>query len=56
MAVDGLEDLIAAPAQKSRARVMAELFGIVSTTGIAENFGAVGVGDDGFEMEVYPSG
>src|SRR5580658_10828977 len=49
--VDRSQDGVAAPAEEGAAGVVAELFGIVSVAGVAEEFGAVGVGDDGFEMQ-----
>lgn len=54
--VDGGEDGGAAAAEKVGAGVVAELFGVVSVAGIAQELRAVGIGHDGFEMEAYPSG
>ena len=50
-AVDGGEDVVAAAGEQSGAGVVAEFFGIVSVARVAQDFGAVGIGDDGFEME-----
>src|SRR5215831_16545153 len=55
-AVDGFEDGVAAARQQGRAGFVAEFFGIGSVTGVAEEFGAVGIGDDGVEMDDDPSG
>ena len=55
-AVDGGEDGVSAASQESGAGGVPELFGIVSVAGIAEEFGAVGIGHDGFEVEANPSG
>ena len=55
-AVDGGEDGVATAAEEGGAGIVAELFGIVSVAGVAEDFGAVGIGHDGFEMKANPSG
>jgi hypothetical protein len=55
-AVDSFKDGIAAAGQERGAGFVAEFFGILSVTGVAEDFGAVGIGDDRFQMDYYPSG
>src|SRR5579859_7002483 len=51
-AIDGFEDSIATAGQEGGTGGVAELFGIVSVARVAEELGAVGVGDDGFEMQL----
>src|SRR5271169_1732107 len=51
-AVDGFEDCVSTAGQQRRAGGVAEFFGIVAVAGIAQEFRAVGVGDDGLEMQL----
>jgi hypothetical protein len=55
-AVDGFEDFIATAGEQRCAGVVAELLGIVAVAGVAQERGAIGTGDDGFEMKADPSG
>jgi hypothetical protein len=55
-AVDGFQDLVAAAGEERGAGLVAQLFGIVSVAGVAENASAVGVGNDRFEMDSARSG
>jgi hypothetical protein len=50
MAVDGFQDFVAAARQQSRAGIVAEFDRVVTVAGIAEKFGAVWVGHNGFKM------
>jgi hypothetical protein len=53
-AVDGFEDLVATALQQCGAGVVAELFGVFnrSVARIAEQFGTIGIGDEGFEVQL----
>src|ERR1051326_4091531 len=51
-AVDGFEDLVAPASQQRCAGFFAKFFGVGAVPGVAKNFRAVGVRDDGFEVKL----
>jgi len=55
-AVNSFKNLVAAPGEQSGAGSVAEFYRVGAAAGVTENFGAVGIGDDGFEMELAFTG